>query len=594
MARLDPHSYNDDTQVETDALALTARVDFATQTLAATATLTFKRPGGGALDLDTRDLTIARVVDQDGQPVPFVLHPAEPFLGSRLALTLAAGTRAVTIDYVTAPTASALQWLAPAQTAGGVHPFLFSQCQAIHARAVVPLQDTPRLRIRYTAALTVPRALTVVMAAAHRGRVEDGEVAVERWEMPQPIPPYLLAFAVGDLAAHELSPRCRVWAEPAQLAAAAYEFAEVEPMIAAAEALFGPYDWDRFDLLTMPPSFPYGGMENPRLTFLTPTVIAGDRSLVSVVAHELAHSWTGNLVTNANAEHFWLNEGFTVYAERRIVEALDGAEVASLHAALGRRELDASLARFADRPELTHLRTHLAGVDPDDAYSLVPYEKGYFFLCALEAAVGRPRFEAWLRSYLAAFRFGAITTDDFCAHVEAALPGALAQVDAARWLDGPGIPASAAAPRSARLDAVERAAAATGATLPTVAETAGWTSTEWQLFLELVPRPTAVATCRALDARFALTARTNYDELVAWLTLALAAGDAAVLDRVDQVLTSVGRMKYLRPLYAGLCATPATRPRAVATFARARAGYHPIARQLIEALLAAPASLTEP
>src|SRR5207248_1941145 len=213
----------------------------------------------------------------------------------------------------------------------------------------------------------------LVMAAADRGRRDDGARATHRFEMPQAIPPYLFAFAIGDLASRDLSPRCRVWAEPAIVEAAAYEFADVEAMIGAAEALFGPYDWERFDILTMPPSFPYGGMENPRLTFLTPTVIAGDRSLVSVVAHELAHSWTGNLVTNANAEHFWLNEGFTMYAERRILEAIGGRETSELHAALGRRSLDEAVARFHHHPELTRLVTELSGVDPDEAYSQVPY-----------------------------------------------------------------------------------------------------------------------------------------------------------------------------------------------------------------------------
>ncbi len=581
MARCDPHSYADDAQAQTAHLDWAASVDFTTQTLAATATLTFRAPAGGALDLDTRDLTITAAVDQDQRPVPFALAAPDPILGARLTLTLPADTRAVTLTYRTAPTASALQWLAPAQTAGGVHPYLFSQCQAIHARSLVPLQDTPRLRITYAATLTVPRALTVVMAAAHRGRTVDGDHAVEAWHMPQPIPPYLLAFAVGDLASRDLSPRCRVWAEPSVVDAAAWEFAEVEQMIGAAEALFGPYDWERFDLLTMPPSFPYGGMENPRLTFLTPTLITGDRALVSVVAHELAHSWTGNLVTNATAEHFWLNEGFTMYAERRIVEALEGPAVASLHAALGRRELDESIARFAARPELTRLRTHLDGVDPDDAYSLVPYEKGYFFLCAIEAAVGRPAFEAWLKRYLADFRFGAITTDDFCAHLEAALPGALAAVDAPAWLDGAGIPASAQAPRSERLDAV---LALTGVA-PTAAQVAGWTATEWQLYLELVPRPASPALCRELDARFALTAGTNHDVLVSWLTLALGAGELGVVDRVEQVLTRQGRMKYLRPLYTALAKEPRTRDRARAVFAKAGASYHPIARQMVEGIL---------
>jgi leukotriene-A4 hydrolase len=581
MARRDPHSYNDDTQVETAELVLAARVDFASRTLDAEAELVFRAPGAGPLDLDTRDLAIESVVDQDRRPLAFVLHPAEPILGARLAIELPPGTRAVRIRYCTAPGASALQWLEPAQTAGGTHPFLFSQCQAIHARSVVPLQDTPRVRIRYTAELAIPRSLRAVMAAAPRERTEEGDVAIERYEMPQPIPPYLLAFAIGDLASSDLSPRSRVWAEPCMLDAAAHEFAGVEDMIAAAEALFGPYDWERFDVLAMPPSFPYGGMENPRLTFLTPTVIAGDRSLVSVLAHELAHSWTGNLVTNANAEHFWLNEGFTVYAERRILEALHGTEEAELHAALGRRELDEELVRFARTPELTRLRTRLAGVDPDEAFSRVPYEKGYFFLRALEEAAGRDAFTRWLRDYLQAFRFGAVTTDDFTAHLEAALPGLLARVDAPRWLDGDGVPDTAPRPRSGRLDAIERLAGA----LPTAEQARRWSPTEWQLYLESVPRPAPAELCAALEEQFGLTGTTNYEVLVSWLVLALSSGHHRVLPRAEEVLGAVGRMKFLRPLYRALASDERTRPIARRTFDRFAVGYHPIARQVVESVL---------
>jgi leukotriene-A4 hydrolase len=580
MARLDPHSYCDDAQAQTESFALAARVDFATHVIAGDVTLTFRAPASGKLDLDSRDLEIERVVDGNGRELRFVVHPADAILGSRLEIELADATPSIRIRYRTSPTASALQWLTPAQTSGGKHPFLFSQCQAIHARSVIPMQDTPRLRVRYTAELVVPRELQVVMAAADRGRREDGAVAAHRFEMPQPIPPYLFAFAVGDLASRDLSPRCRVWAEPSVVDAAAYEFADVEAIIGAAESLYGPYDWERFDILTMPPSFPYGGMENPRLTFLTPAVIVGDRSLVSVVAHELAHSWTGNLVTNANAEHFWLNEGFTTYAERRIVEALEGADMAALQAALGRRELDESLERFADQPALTKLRTQLDGVDPDLAYSLIPYEKGYLFLCAIEAAVGREPFARWLRSYLTTFRFGAITTEDFIAHIEAALPGALTAVNASAWLDGEGLPADTPPLRSARLDAIE----ALGGAVPAKAQTSAWSATEWALYLESVPRPAPEATCRALDEQYQLTASQNYDVLVPWLTLALKSGYLAVQPRVEQALAAIGRMKYLRPLYTALAAND--RARAAAIFERNAASYHPIAKQMVESILA--------
>ncbi len=579
MARRDPHSYADDTQAETESFHLTGKLDFASRVLRAEVTLRFRDLAGGTLDLDTRDLAIETIRDDAGRILPFTLHPAEPIYGSRLEVELSGGTRAITIRYRTSPEASALQWLSPAQTAGGTHPFLFSQCQAIHARSVIPLQDTPRLRVRYTAELTVPKALRLVMAAAHRDRTETGELATERYEMPQPIPPYLFAFAAGELVSRELSARSAVWAEPSVVDKAAYEFAGVEAMIVAAEKLFGPYDWERFDILTMPPSFPYGGMENPRLTFLTPTLLAGDRSLVGVVAHELAHSWTGNLVTNANAEHFWLNEGFTVFAERRILEAIDGPDTAQLDAALGRKELDQAIARFADRPSLTKLRTHLAGIDPDDAFSQVPYEKGYFFLRALEDAIGRDAFERWLQSYIATFRFGAIVTDDFTNHFEAAHPGVLAKVGSARWIDGEGMPADAPVPRSQKLAAVHAA----GVALPDPVLAKTWSPVEWQLYLEAGARP--VETCRQLDATYQLTKSTNYEVLVSWLALALRCGYLDVIPRVEEVLASVGRMKYLRPLYTAL--RDVDRARAETVFAANRQSYHPIGRSMVATLLVA-------
>jgi leukotriene-A4 hydrolase len=368
-----------------------------------------------------------------------------------------------------------------------------------------------------------------------------------------------------------------VWAEPAQLEAAAWEFEHVEDQIRAAETLFGPYDWERFDLLVMPPSFPYGGMENPRLTFLTPSLLAGDRSLVNVVVHELAHSWTGNLVTNANAEHFWLNEGFTVFAERRILEALDGVEMAALHAAIGYEKLLEAFVLLEAQPELTKLRTSLAGVDPDEAFSVVPYEKGYLFLKALEVTAGREAFDALLATWLRTHRFGAATTDDFLALVEKELPGLLAKVDAKTWIDAPLLPAVFWKPESARLTAIQKV---TGR-IPTKDEGSAWSATEWHLYLETMPRPSTIATCEELDATFALTASRNPEVLVSWLVVACASGYAPALPRVREVLATTGRMKYLKPLYRALDGRPETKQLARDLFARLSGTYHPIAQQVL-------------
>ncbi len=585
MALLDPHSFADDTQPVVRHVEWRAAVDFTERALHCVARLHLERPleEGATLDLDTRALELAEIRDQRGWAVPFELGPVDPVFGQRLRLSLPPHTAAISVRYRTSPDASALQWLGAAQTLGGRHPYLFSQCQAIHARSVLPCQDTPARRITYGAELLVPPGLTAVMAAAGIDAKEEAGGTRFRFRMVQPIPPYLLAFAVGELGYRDLSPRSRVWTEPGLLDAAAWEFADVERHLAAAEGLFGPYDWERFDLLVMPPSFPYGGMENPRLTFLTPTLLAKDRSLVNVVAHELAHSWTGNLVTNVNAEHFWLNEGFTVFAERRIIEALDGTEAAELQAALGRRELDDAVARFRAQglPQLTCLRTHLAGVDPDEAFSVVPYEKGYLFLRLLEATLGRTQFDALLQGWLAGHRFGAVTTEDFTRHVEAVAPGALEAIDATAWIDGEGIPPNAPPARSTRLDAVLKLAGS----VPEVEVTQGWNVTEWQLFLDATPRPAAPDELASLDRRFSLSTSANAELLSSWLCLALESNYAPAIDPACDFLGRIGRMKYLKPLYRALAQRPETREVAERCFDQNAPRYHPIARQVLRSLL---------
>jgi aminopeptidase N len=581
VTRIDPHSWCDSDQAETESFDLAVRVDFEARTLAGEVTLRLRAGTGRErlLDLDTRELAIASVTDGAGQPLAFSLGTADPILGARLRIELPTPVDRVRIRYQTSSRASALGWLEPAQTAGR-HPYLFSQCQAIHARSIVPLQDTPRRRVTYTARLDVPGELRSLMAASFERR-EAGAAgrAVDHWRMPQPIPPYLLALAVGDVQSRELSPRVRVWAEPSQLDAAAREFSAVEPMIEAAERLFGAYDWERFDLLVMPPSFPYGGMENPRLTFLTPTLIAGDRSLVNVVAHELAHSWTGNLVSNATAEHFWLNEGFTVYAERRILEALEGREASELHAAVGRRELRRDLGQFAAQPELTQLRTHLQGIDPDHAFSIVPYEKGYLLLRALEESEGRERWDAFLHRYMQRFRFCSISTEELLDFLESELPGALGRVHAEEYLYGPGIPASAPQPSSERLTAL--------LALPPAVPPAGaqFTPLEWQLYLDALPHPTPHEACALLDQRFGLGTSRNSEVRAAWLQVAVESGYAPALPRAEAFLGEVGRMKYLKPLYRALAVRAETRALARACFERHRHGYHPIASHEVENLL---------
>jgi leukotriene A-4 hydrolase/aminopeptidase len=587
MARVDPHSYFDDAQPRTKSWRLRLRADFERKVLRGEATLLFKEAARGPLDLDTKGLSVEGAVTDTGAPVPFVLGPEEPILGRRLRLDLPPGAKSVTVSYETSPAAVGLQWLSPEQTEGKKLPFLFSQCQAIHARSVLPCQDSAIARVSYEAEVDVPAGLTAVMSAGPAGDAA-GEAGrrVFKFSMPQPIPSYLFALAVGELEGRDLSHRCRVWAEPATIAAAAWEFADTEPMIARAEALFGPYDWDRYDMLVLPPSFPYGGMENPRMTFLTPTLLAGDRSLVDVVAHELAHSWTGNLVSNATAEHFWLNEGFTVWAERRILKALRGEEAAALAWGIGQRELEEALERFRDKPELTRLRTRLQGVDPDDAFSVVPYEKGARFVVALERAAGEAEFDRFVKSYMKRFRFQSVTTEQFCAFVESSFPGLLAAVDAPAWLDRPGLPDNAPRFVSARLEELTALARSwkTGEGFDAAAA-AKWRPDEVLVFLQKLPRDLGLEGCARLDAALKLTGRGNFEILTAWLCLAAANGYEPAFERARGVLARVGRMKYVRPLYQALGKTAAGRAVAREVFSRAAPTYHALTRRAAESVM---------
>ncbi len=588
MSRLDPHSYYDTTQPRTRHLDLNWFVNFRQHQIEGSVTLSLENPSGGPMDLDTKGLTIQSVYGDNGQPIPHQLEGEEAILGQRLRLDLPDGTKSIMISYVTSPEAIALQWFEPEMTLGNREPFMYSQCQAIHARTIVPCQDTPRVRVSYTALVTVPEYITAVMSAGPQGQIRDVAPGVStfKFNMPQPIPPYLLAIAAGTLEARDLSPRARVWAEPEMVERAAYEFGEVEQMIMTAERLFGRYEWDRYDMLVLPPAFPFGGMENPRMTFLTPTVIAGDRSLVDVIAHELAHSWTGNLVTNASMDHFWLNEGFTTWAERRILDALHGEKASALRWAIGQAALDESVARFGADSPLTKLRTDLRGVDPDDAFSSIPYEKGARFVYVLEHAVGRQQFDRFMRKYIQTFRFTSITSEEFLEFLEKELPGTAAAVNADAWLHQTGMPPNAPVFKSEELDQLTAAADAFGAgNRPDPKQAKSWTPDELLVFLQHLPRELDAESLGWLDQNFSLTERGNYEILVEWLTIAAGSAYEPVFERVRDVLLEVGRMKYLRPLYTALGRHANTRALAKEIYAEGKPRYHILSRRVIESVM---------
>lgn len=588
---VDPHSFSQPEEAVVRHLALDLDVDFGSHTLTGTATYDIEvAPGAHEIVFDTRDLEISSVVvatPAGEHDAAYSLGDEVPFLGRALRVELPPEASTVRISYATNPRAGALQWLAPEQTASG-KPFLLSQSQAILARTWVPCQDSPGVRMTYSATLRVPKDLMAVMSAENpTERSDDG---VYRFEMPQAIPSYLLAIAVGDLEFQAIDDRAGVYAEPSVVEAAAWEFEDVSAMMTAAEKLYGPYDWGRYDLLVLPPSFPFGGMENPRLTFATPTIIAGDRSLVALVAHELAHSWSGNLVTNATWDDFWLNEGTTTYITYRLMEELYGAEYAQMLAVLGRQDLQTTFEELDPASPDSHLKLALAGRDPDDGMNDIAYEKGSAFLSTLEAAVGRERFDEFLRGYFSHFSFKSLDTETFVDYLRENLladePALSESLDLEAWIYGPGLPANASVPESAQFQSVEQQIAAfSDGTETGRLVTDGWSTHHWLHFLRKLPEQTSADDLTKLDTAFGFTASGNSEIQSAWFERSIAAGYDDAYPALRDFLLEVGRRKFLKPLYTALAETPEGLAWAREVYAEARSGYHSVSSNTIDEIL---------
>lgn len=585
VATIDEHSYAEPARVAIKDLTLDLKLDFDTKTLSGTATyqLDWKDAAATALVLDSRDLTIAKVEGTDAKgawsPLKFALAAADPILGSKLTIETPQRNPEVRVTYSTSPDASGLQWLEPSMTEGKQLPFMFSQSQQIHARSWVPLQDTPSVRYTYSAHVTSRPDVMVLMSADNDpNAIRDGDYT---FKMPQKIPSYLMAIAAGDLAFKRISDRSGVWSEPPMLDKAVAEFEDTEKMIATAETLYGPYRWDRYDMLVLPPSFPYGGMENPRLTFLTPTVIVGDKTLVSLIAHELAHSWSGNLVTFSSAKDAWLNEGFTSYVENRIIEVLYGEEQADMENVIERNELKKEFAEID--PKLQALATK-PGVlkDPDENSSATVYTKGAWFLQFLEERYGRDKFDPFLKEYFNHFAFQSINSAQFAKYAQQNLlmkyPNIVSQAEFDAWLYDPGIPATAPQTQARRFGVVDSARLAWLGTgqLPPDAITKAWTTQEWVHFIESLPETLTLDQLSQLDGAYAFTGTMNGEIAQRWYPLAVRNGYTQANDAIAAFLKRIGRRKLIMPTYNALVQTEAGLALAKQVFAEAKPGYHPI------------------
>lgn len=583
----DLHTQSNADSVKARHLHLDVAVDFSRKAISGAATWTLENNTGARyFTIDTDELRIDSVL-VGSRKVPHLLGPDVAHLGSALSIPIRSGKNTVKIYYATGPTPRALQWLTPEQTDARRQPFLYTQSESIYARSWIPCPDGPGIRFTYSATVKVPRGLTALMSADRK--TSDKVRGVYTFRMDIPIPAYLMALAVGELEFKAIDKRTGVWAEPTVISRANSEFRDVGKMVSTAEGLYGPYRWGRYDVLVLPPGFPIGGMENPKLTFATPTILAGDRSLVNLIAHELAHNWSGNLVTNKTWNDFWLNEGFTVYFERRLTEAMQGASYTDMLWELGYQDLLIAVDEIGLTSPDTRLKLNLTGRDPDDGLTDVAYEKGALLLKTIEQQVGRARFDPFLKKYFSDYAFSTLSTEDFLLYLDRQLikgDKALAgKLRVNEWVYRPGIPDNAPRKAPARFAAVDGARAAfLSGTAPAALSTLKWSTWEWLHFLRGMPKPLSLLQMQALDAAFALTRTGNSEIADVWYVMAVASRYEAAYGAIDAFLSRVGRRKFLTPIYGEMMKT-GQENLARSLFQKHKAAYHPLAQETLQELL---------
>ncbi len=584
----DIHSFSQPNTAVVKHLDIDLDVNFNTKVISGVADWTIEQAEGAQeIIFDTDNLTVEKVETNDGGEVEFTLGEEDDVLGVALMVPITDATNHVVVTYKTSPDAKALQWLEPSQTSGKTDPFLLTQSQAILARTWIPCQDGPGIRFTYNASVKTRADLMPVMSAGGNPTELSADGSYE-FSMPQPIPSYLMALAIGNIEFRAIGENTGVYGEPGVVDTAAWEFGDIDAMITAAESLYGPYVWGRYDIIVLPASFPFGGMENPRITFATPTILAGDRSLVSLVAHELAHSWSGNLVTNATWNDFWLNEGFTVYFEQRIMEEVYGRDYSEMLASLSHEGLKEQVAEFMENtPDDTKLAIDLTDRNPDDGVTAIAYDKGYHFLRLVEETVGRASFDAFLKNYFQSHKFQVMTTEEFVTLLKADLltEEQVASIDVETWIYGTGLPANAPEPSPARFEAVESAVTAflTDGSFADAEVTSNWTTHEWLRFINKM-EGISKEQVAALDAQYNFTGSGNSEILAAWFQPSIRANYEAVKPVVEDFLVNVGRRKFLTPTYRAMIESGET-AWANKVYEKARPNYHAVARETMDDLL---------
>jgi aminopeptidase N len=574
----DEHSFSKPNDAVVKHLDLDINVDFESQSISGKATWTIDNTSKGKeIIFDENTLNITKVtLGDDEKETKFSLGTAVEFHGQPLQVRIEPNTKKVNIYYNTTKDAVALQWLKPEQTADKKKPFLFSQGQSIWSRTWIPCQDSPGIRFTYNAKVSVPKDLMAVMSATNPQQKNDS--GIYTFKQDKAIPSYLMAIAVGDLQFKSIDNRTGVYAEASQINKAQWEFAELGKMVQVAEKLYGPYRWGRYDVLVLPPSFPYGGMENPNLTFLTPGLLAGDRSLTSILAHELGHSWSGNLVTNATWDDIWLNEGFTTYVEHRIGEAVFGIDEAKMQDVFSRKVLSQNIEEYGKTNPDTRLKVNTTGRNPDEGLSDIPYEKGYAFLQTIEDAVGREKMDAFLKDYFNAHAFQSITTEDFVKYFKENLlknDDALAnKIKLDDWIYQPGIPSNIIVPFSKDFNTIDSIQANWRKTGIKGLSSIIKSTNEKQYFIDHLPEDITPKEMTDLDAEFHFSDKGNFVIKRQWYVIAIKHQYQRAYLAIEAFMIATSRTGSLQMLYKEMVKTPQGKVWAKSIFEKAKSGYH--------------------
>ena len=578
----DQHTAASRTDARVQHLSLDINVDMNKHIISGFAKYALKEHlNSDTIYFDTKDLKISKVTDIDNKKeLNFKVLDRDKILGSALEVVLNASTKNIAIEYSTSENAAALQWIDSS--------FLYTQSQAILARSWIPCQDGPGIRFTYDAKVRVPNKFLALMSAENPQSKNDS--GIYYFKQTRPIPSYLMALSVGDLHFKSLSENTGVYALPDQLDVCAKEFVDLPKMLKAAESLYGKYQWNRYDVLVLPASFPFGGMENPELTFATPTIIAGDKSLVSLLAHELAHSWSGNLVTNATWNDFWLNEGFTVYFERRIMEAIEGKEYNDMLQVLGYQDLQEELKSFGPNNPDTKLFLDLKDRDPDDGLTDVAYEKGALFLIHIERIVGREKFDTFLKNYFQSNAFKTMDTKGFIAYLNENLIGndkdLLQKINAEGWIYQSDLPSDIPSITSKRLNDIDVVLTkySKGEKLTNLSFN-NWSSHEYLYFIRGLAKDLSLAQLNEIKGKFNFAECGNSELQAAWFEHAIKHQYKVDYPALEIFLVKVGRRKFLMPLYSALIETKEGKEIAKEIYKKARRNYHFVAIQSLDELL---------